>query len=361
MALTKRFITYKCNVCKRTKDFSADNLHAFINLCTITQNCSGKLSPIATKNIRSILPSEPVNGLLDWIPQNAVILNTVAAVETIFPLDSNSDQIMTIAVLNEGFTALDDTFSLTFTVQRTNIQDFVEYTYTLAANQDTIIGADNSSQSKVLKFISSDNVNVFINGVQTNQFVLQYSDTVGYAIVLNTTRTVSVSVKVVVYPQISITETTSVQFTKNENLTFLKSTAWNNAKSIMLNGLEYVLYSSVLESLPANKELNLYPGNSLTNYSLSNMYFLLSNDPYTSIDRILDFIVPLDILSTPDLWVKYYVDSNKKQIQVSYLALTSIENPIICNLINSEIITTNKLSSSVNIALPKNNSILGAI
>lgn len=358
MASTKRFITYKCNTCKRTKDFLADDLHSFINLCTITQHCPGKLAPIATKNIRSILASNPIAGVLDWLPKEAPPEVSNKIIPKTFLLDNSFSQVMCIAVKNSGQTLPTD-FNLTFTVQKTNVQEFTEYVYNLGANQDTIIGADISSQAKVLKFTNTDNVSVYINGVQTEDISVKYSDSVGYAIVLNTTRNVISNIRVVVYPRIDISETATINFVKNNALILSKTTAWSNINSIILNGHKYILYSSVLNMLPANKELNLYPGNALNDLVLSDMYFLLSNNPFTSIDRILTFVVPLNVLTTPDLWVKNYVDSSTKHIQVSYQAVEQITSPIDVTLIAAETVVINSIATEEVTPLPVNTNILG--
>lgn len=345
---TKKFITYKCNRCKRTKEFNTDNLHAFINLCTITQGCSGRLAPIARKNLRDILPSAPVSGLTDWQPRNSVaaITSTSVQLQTNVQLSSDSTGTLTLAVQNQVLPIVMPThIRIVFAELSSDVQNYVEFDFNMAAGFTTITGADNSSSAKVLSFTESDSIVVYINGVhydETNYTLVYDQNQRGYMITFKSTVTYSATVKIVVFPSTSINLTAPLTFVENQTISN-NTTAWLNASALSFNNTTWTTYTcSDVSGLPRNTLFNIYPGsnqilsdsatfnmalagNSIT---LDQFAFLLANDPFTVIDRNHNAIVFLNDLVDDTTYVRYYSTYNFEELQVSNLAISALTAPI---------------------------------
>lgn len=296
-----RYITYKCNTCGRTLDVLQDNLRSFIDRCTITQHCKGKLAPISLKTLRNVLASSEHSNLQDRISSTNVKFQTSSV-----PIALNSQKsIITLAVKETPSMA--DHFFLKFNIN-SSVSSYKEYTYSLS-NFNSIMGAD--SLSSILKFTPADTVLVYINGIlwaegQTgaNGYTLVYnSSSIGYLIQLSTEVFVQSSVRVVVYTPSAIQYTNNIEFIANSASNL--ETSWSNVTRVFMKNSYYRLYSSNdLNVLPLNTRLNLFPGDN--NFDISTMDFLLANPNYTPIDRNYVNIVSLNNLATNENFLNVY-------------------------------------------------------
>ena len=365
----KKFITYQCNICKRTKDMPTDKLHGFINLCTITQNCGGRLKPIATKNLREILPSSSEANLVNWKPRTqqeaAIQLQEEPVVH--LNLASSSAKVLTMAVKGDP-NLLPLNIDLKFSIELADSQSYLEYTYTLAAGIDTIIGTDNSSLGKLLRFTNNDVVMVYINGVllSTSDFTLNYQGSTGYSVTLHTIKNVQTSAKVVVFQNVPIAETSALTFSKNSNLDI--SSAWENVNSVLINGEQWTVYSCVdISALPINSILTLYEGSSfsqtLPNTPLDQLRFLAAYDPFTVVDRIYNAVVSLANLSAENQYIRVYSHAGLVQLQTTNKTIDMLEIIRVdeVNDVSKELVTSLINSTLEPTLFPTNSSVIGPV
>lgn len=367
----KKYITYQCDTCKRTKDLPTDKLHGFINLCTITQNCKGRLKPIATKNLREILPSSVSSSLSNWKPRTSINSGESPAISNeeviYFNAASSTSKILTLAV--KGIPAsLPSVVDIKFSIEKAESQSYIEYTYTLAANSDTIIGTDNSSYGKMLRFFVTDVVMVYVNGVLLleTDYVLNFQGTNGYSVTINQKKKVQSAVKVVVFQNVPIAETTPIIFTKNSELDI--NSAWENVTSVTINSDVWTLYSCLdLSELPVNTILTLYQGatfsNALNLTELTNVNLLLAYDPFTPIDRINSCLVSFDKLSAENQHLRIYSHNGSNQVQITNhtldlslsIRITTVKDPM------NELVNTLSQASIDPVLLPSNLTVIGPI
>jgi hypothetical protein len=377
----KKIITYQCNKCRRLKDFTSSDLHAFINLCTITKNCEGRLSPIATKNLRNVLASTPIDGIPDWNsrfdPSVSVQDNNEQVVY--YDLASSSSFSLTLALRKGSVLVLPSDFTLRFAMQSMSNLVYNEFTYYMTSTFSQVTGPDTSPSAKVLRFTASDTIVVYRNGVELsegtgpNDYQLMYNSTqLGYAIKFNTTSTISTLIKVFVYQAQSVELTTPLVFTKNALLVSSSDnkTAWSNALEVDIDGIEYVLYTCTdTSTLPTNMLLNIYPSNNQlstdTSQLLEHYKFLVSYKPYTVADRIYEALVPMTNLidTNTSIRMTYSTNDSSQYLEVSgtaveyptkpitILSFDSMDNELLYGIISS-VSDQTVISNNVNIIGP---------
>lgn len=335
----KKIITYQCDKCRRTKDYQASILNAFVNLCSITKNCTGRLHPIATKNLRNVLPSSPEAGLTDWFSRFENPTKTIIKEETISyaNLASNYKYALTLAVKKE--TTNCSSFELQFAVQQSESTSFIEYDFYMTTPFTQVIGKDSSSSARILKFTSADSVSVFKNGIEltegsaVSEYKLLFNNSNGYAIQFNQEISTSTLIKVIVYQAQQIFLTEPLIFTKNSEIANNKDnqTSWLNVLNVNINNEEYVLYSCLdISNIPSNKLLNIYPNNNqisnqlpnteIISTDLNDYYFLISYMPYSNVDRAYDIVCNLSNLAEADTNIRIFSTSSEKRLEISSLS-----------------------------------------
>jgi len=335
----KKIVTYKCTTCNRTKDYEASKLHSFIDLCSITLNCSGKLLPIATKSLRNVLASAPVDGVPDWISRfentNANQITSINSSEQnlYVTLASSSSLALSLAVKrqNPSINNNPSSFTVSFATQQFEVSTFDEFTYFITSTFNSVSGPDTTSSKKVLRFTSSDIVKVFLNGVELsegtliNEYRLTYNGQNGYKVVFNTSYSVSSTVKVIVYQNQNIVLSNPITFTRNTLLvsSLDNQTSWSNVSTIEYQNDIFDVYTCLdTLSLPANQILNVYPnGNhfssNIVSPELSSFRFLLSYPPFSVIDRIYSAFISFHNLSDVDNHIRLYSNKGSITLEVS--------------------------------------------
>lgn len=361
----KKFITYECNTCKRSKDLAVDLIHGFVDKCTITKNCTGRLFPIKAKNLRDILPSKGAAGLQNWTPRgNLTEAERLVNKPVSYDLASSGNRTLTL-ISKVPFSTAPSTYLISFIAQLDTVQDYIEFDYTLASGSKTIIGKD--STGKTLRFSQTDLLNVYVQGVLRPQldpilgYTLNYQNGVGYSIDFNTTQAFATSVKVVVFQGVTLTETAQLEFIKNSELAV--DGAWSNIETVSLHGETWTVYTCIdTSALPVNSQLNLYevvpdPVKS----HLEDFYFLMAYSPYSVIDRVYSIGVHLSNLNLPNQYVSVNSVNGVKTINVSSESLSELTNLQLKQIKNTsaEVLTSAPISMAEPIKLET--SIIGPI
>jgi hypothetical protein len=315
MILTN-FITYKCNTCLRTKDIEQDNLRAFINKCTITNHCLGKLIPFKIKKTRNVLDNSVDSSVTDWskatYPKNP---NT----EALSYLNTGNGTI-TLAVKN----SMEHVINLAFSINKDVTTSFQEYTYNLS-NFSIILGRDTSPAKKILRFSPTDTVLVYINGelysdqIGTNKSYSLSAD--GSSVILGQKIFTPSDIKIIVYQAADITYSEFINFYANfsEN----HSSAWNNITKVSIAGEDYRVFTcSNFENLPINTRLNLLPG--ITDLNLNDCFLLLANPNYTAVDRILGYALSLANINDESNYIKIGLQNREYVVQCTSSSLEPV-------------------------------------
>jgi|688.fasta_scaffold06347_31 hypothetical protein len=385
MAANKKFVTYKCNTCNRTKDVEASSLHSFINLCSITLNCSGKLLPIATKSLRNVLASAPVDGVPDWISRFEISRNQTSSTinsseqNLYVTLASSSSLALSLAVKrqNPSINNNPSSLSISFATQQSEVNTFDEFTYFISSTFNSVSGPDSTSSKKVLRFTSSDIVKVFLNGVELiegtliNDYRLNYNGQNGYQVVFNTSYSISSVVKVIVYQNQNIVLSNPITFTRNTLLVsnLENQTSWTNVSTIEYGNDTYDVYTCLdTLSLPANQILNLYPnGNHFSSNviytDLNNFRFLLAYPPFSVIDRIYSAFVDFNNLSDVDYHLRLYSNNGSITLEVSKNSISYVSFAPLIHVAddNLEWLSSADVITDDTSLIPNNPKIIGPI
>ena len=319
------YITYECDTCGRTIDVLQDNVRVFTNGCTITKHCQGKLRPINTKTIRSVLAASENSDLVNWSGNQEAPSSKVVEL----PVSLNSAaNVITVAIQEPSNVAtIPSLFYLRFNVN-TTVNSYQEYIYSLNSFTE-ITGADDSTISKVLKFDPQDTVLVYINGALLSigtDYTLEYStlDGLGYGVLLTNEVYIQSNIRIVVFTPLPAQYTNSIEFRIHG--TFPISTAWSNVKRVSINGLWYSLFSSdELSLLPLNTRLSLaLDSNTFSFTTLPQMKILFANPNFTAIDRVLTSMITLSDVSTSEIYFNLVLYGTSYELQTVKGALSSI-------------------------------------
>lgn len=359
-----KFKHYKCDTCAKETDLNNDLTHAFIDKCTLTSGCSGRLRFIKEKNTKDLIISNLSNSSQVSLLQKYTKQDLP---EDINPCGSSTNE-MFIAI--KGDFSPNSNASIMFHEILAKEVEFSEYVFNLNIPVSTISGKDSSAQQKILTFDASSEITIFINGQEVDSTkyiaennILQFNDIITYTTYGSST----VFVKVIVNSK-SEQITKSISF--DRNVQNRSSGSWNNVDKVLIDNEVYsVFVCDEYFSLDLNSRLNVY---SLTvnEYVIdkSLAVILLSAEPFTVADRIYTKIINLSSLDSSTKHLKFVLKDQQEQLLVSSLALQDIY-PVI-SIVNSfdkskELaLTTSKIGSdvSINSQITNNNKyVLGPI
>lgn len=294
------YIIYQCSVCHRKKDILKDNRRAAPNQCTITKGCEGRLFNIG----ETITPEmiAPMPGLEEWYPRGQTKKNVqnVRPQETIFSLSSSNSGAMAVAVL-EFQSIMPTTLEIRLAQRRTEDVAYRQYTFkTKTASSVRIEGRDQNGKN--MRFdqeaILEDRVFVRVNGIQISTMTMTPN-----RIELAESAPINTLVDVIIYDERSIIEKT-ITLIRNKSMVPSSSRgAWNNIdyviKKTVTGDLKYFIYtidSSASIGIGRAKITSIEPA--------AEAMILLSSPPHASVDRYLNFVIPIS-----NLMFDYYLIS----------------------------------------------------
>lgn len=289
---TTRFITYKCNLCKRTIDEENRINSVKFTKCNITLGCEGKLYPIGSKNTRNIVATSAATDAAteDWLPREQVAARagTVTQVEAPpISLITGNDGELTIAIPASATAAT----SLTMVAKKRQVDasSFASFIFYRGGTVSFISGRDNSAESKTLLFETSDTIEVFVNGIKLGSTA--WSKDV-------TTQAITFSPALVGETlQIRINVTKAIA-SPSYNLTFAYNTSvgnssWENVSQIKMFDTTYKVftYGGLSTLLKIGEELQLVSIATGAAALTNSAYMLLAYSPYSPVDRELTSVI----------------------------------------------------------------------
>lgn len=314
------YIVYKCDTCQREIEHEQDSLRPSINKCNITFRCEGKLIKIGEKNIRSKFKTPAESNVIDWVPRGTVTELKKRSLLGAAPPNISlltGEQILTIGLQNSIVPPIANlhppTLVFKFKVIADTSNEFIEFTYQVNSPPQveistgiyaTVIqGPDSSTQHKILRYLSSDKIKVYIDGVEKEEDV-SFTININYpnSVLLSEPLVGTKTIKIYVYKQIE-QETVQINFTADET-----TGSWGNIKQVNQNGSIYNLYHSPeIANLPANKYLlvdsifdSAHPTVDLKQYII----VLLALDPWTHVDRQHESILDPTILGQLGVYIE---------------------------------------------------------
>lgn len=383
MSTLNKFIIYECNTCKRRTEIMIDGNRPDPIRCNITYKCRGKLQRVGESAAKKFLFTPPVIGLQDYISRGTVIeaapsfdwqpavqiassggvgMFTVAALKKVDNGNGTHDFVITDS---QGNTFSVDTqannvlvpehvtLSVSLFPISPGLLDYKRFTYLLAGTVDVIQGADNSPESNTLRFSSTNSIRIFINGVELDA---QYYDrSVDNQITFTPTiYDLNNVVDVLVYNDLSanidqsdliVLEFISLNWTQASNLAFRQACSWGDVQSVKIDGIEnfllYCIDTSVLKKDTSYgiKSFKISNMVETRDVNTSEIFWLLSNDPFSFQDKELNAFIQCSSLMTSTAYATFEqsLTSGSYELTVPRDLITDTINPIVpTNKIDTE-------------------------
>jgi hypothetical protein len=289
---TTRFITYKCNLCKRTIDEENRITSVKFTKCNITLGCEGKLYPIGSKNTRNIVATSPAadSTTEDWLPREQVAISAAAVSQRELPpisLITGAAGELTVAIPDAATTAT----SIIAVAKKRQVDPstFTPFIFYRGGTVSFISGRDNSPESKTLFFEAADTVEVIVNSVKLNTTSWTAdlaSQTISFSPAL-TAETLQIKINVT-----RATTAPSFNLTLTNNVT-PGSSSWSNVTKVNMFGSTYKLftYGNLSTLLKQGEELQLMSLSANTAPMTDVAYIMLAYSPYSPVDRELSSVV----------------------------------------------------------------------
>ena len=360
-----KFRRYKCDTCNKEVDLENNITHAFIDRCTLTKGCLGRLRLVGEKNSKDNILNFESFIQPDSISGGATDLSLPAFVDA----SSNEANDMVIAVKRVGAVTQSSVLSLSLKEVLSKEQTYKEFVFNLTVPFSAISGKDSSVEQKVLTFEDTDSVVIFINGKEIDSTVYTLENNIvrfATQVVYNTYSASSVFVKILVF---SKEETVSKTIAFRKNVEGLSSNAWSNVSEIKLGGETYDIFTAA-DTLSVDLNTRLIPQTASldgNNIQLNDISLLLSNQPYQIYDRISTRVVKLsDLDSSVDL-IKYELINSVPRFLVSSISISDVFPPIspvfvFDKKIESAVVSTIGDDTSLNRNITNNNRyVLGPV
>ena len=166
----KKYVKLLCSVCARQKDHLIDSTHYTPDRCTITLGCEGRLSPIGLTSSGSSVLSLPPTGASNWYARGSTLSTSKAITEdALYDTSTGSKKQIVIAVSNGLLSFIPDgnaELKLDLNIEQQVAKDYRQYTYRRSAPFTTINGVEDNQSKKVLRYATTDEVSVYLNGVK---------------------------------------------------------------------------------------------------------------------------------------------------------------------------------------------------
>lgn len=341
--ISSPYIIYKCDTCTRETERQEDSRRPDPLRCTITLNCRGKLFRSGERAAKKFLFPSTTTSLVDWRARGTVVDPSTTSVEVaqISLCTTRTGQGLTIATKNTTASS----GSIVLYELTPELVKYKKFFYLINTVVQQIRGVDDSADRNTLRFISTEKVKVFVNGVELESF--QFDRSIDNEITFTPMiTTINNLIEVVVYDDISntITEENTIRLpiirmiasdTRRSNFT------WGDTSSIEIFNESY----SLMFCLDINKliqgqsygfvGIELMDNNVSTLVDPTSVKFVLGKFPFTNNDAELFAYGAVDtFIDDQVISYKTSTTSTALELTVSEDAITQIATPILRNVIN---------------------------
>jgi hypothetical protein len=247
-----------------------------------------------------------------------------------------------------------------------NLLQFKPYSYQVSGSVQVIRGIDDSLNANSLRFNSTNNVRVFINGVEldSSQYDRSVDDQITFTPAIYETNNV---IDILVYNDLSSSISTSeivklkfdvLNSSDQTDLSFLTANSWGDSCSVKYKDERFLLHCCDISKLTPDfsygiSYLEISNGTTTKNVLPSEFGLLLGSSPYTSHDKELySFLRGSNLLN--GITVLYYGQDESTgltEIRVVESVLTQLTRPLIpsrnvdlTSVESSTLVSQNKLN-----------------
>lgn len=347
----KKYLRLSCSTCHRTVDKLVDLTHYAPDQCTITLRCPGRLFPIQYRSDGGITASQ-IAGVQDWRPRGTTASSATA--ETIQFLNLRTGTVgaeqlgqLVIAADLAAPPAPGSVLNVKLIQRADAPKAYKQFIYRIEGMFSSVGGIESGLEKKVLRYSTTDTVQVFLNGVKLqngvapNDYQLYNGAINGVppnTVNFNTPISLSgvTQVDVIVSPTVPETEVT-LPFTLNAYDESRQSLgAWEDVQSVLAvrSGAWRTMYLFTLDlenaALSLNTVYTAAPTASLgaTLVPISSLMFVVSRAPYSVLDRYTNIVVPFSSLEFERDYLKYSVSEGIPTMQCTTTAAEEVYPPL---------------------------------
>lgn len=318
-----KFRHYKCDVCNKETDVDNNITHVFIDKCTLTAGCRGRLRLVSEKNSKDNI----VNFVEASVNPTRTSLVDVSIPALIDLSTAKSANALAIGVKSTGGSfAANATARLWLSEILNQDLEYQEYQFNLSVPVNAISGKDSSIDQRVLIFDTGSNISVSINGQEVDPALyVAENNSIRFLTQINygTYASSSIFVKILVYAPVT---TVSRELVFNRNVQNLSTSAWSNIEKVKAQGEEYTLFTCTdLSTIDLKTRMNV-SGLSVAGatHQLGDAFFLLAQDPFGVLDRIETRVIRLSALVNDANYLRYNVIANENKVLVTSNSISDV-------------------------------------
>lgn len=278
------FETFKCTVCNRATEKPVSQKHAPINRCDITAKCRGVLTKIGSSDTKTMAAPSAVEGISNWAPRHASAATQAFKPVPTLCLDTDKS-VLTFAVPSSRC-GIEPDIAVRFEAAVFTNKQYTEYVFGRPSGTALVSGQDDSSKRVALRFSNTDQVSVFVNGVELPPH--SYDRSVLNRLVftpalLDDSNSINVLVTKANEP-VFITG-----FAHRHGMPNAPAGAWDNIVTVTIRGIAHTLFSIAVRPGINTGIIVAAIGNWVQDVGL----LLLANEPYSHFDRALSTVVSI--------------------------------------------------------------------
>lgn len=396
------FTVFQCDVCKRQIELENNSERPDPRRCIITNKCTGHLLRVAGRNSRSELFPPVVIGLQDYIQRGSNLAQraVLQPVETANLLTAD-DQMTMGGVLKREFPvssgnyfwAASDSDDVVVDLEATtlaadvptsavkiriqlfeltpSILNYRQYTYNRGTGIQAVRGSDDTPDHRVLRFVTTDRVEVFVNGIQLTetQFDRTVDDVVTFTPLLTDSSNV---IQAFVFQDIDVLISNATLIPINfsvlnpdvlADIEQRSVNAWGDVLSVApIVSTRMLMFSENLGDLTPGKQYGvarvdlvgpLIPAG--TEAKASDLRIVLATDPFAFEDKNLYSTISLFTLIDEDAALQFTQDISSGKLSLTVaesLVTTTFERFEIIEYVDSELLTNANQDETSNVATP---------
>jgi hypothetical protein len=340
----KKYLRYTCTVCQRVADRLLDNVRVLPDKCTITFKCEGRLVPVEYRSNAQIITA-PETGVSDWYARGSIAASAVSDAAATFVDTSTGATKQVVIAVQLGSAPGGDALRLALNERSDAPKSYKQYVFRQDATFTTISGVEAGLDKKTLRYSTTDEVQVYVNGVlqEPGTGATQYTlndgtstasvppNTIGFNSPITTAGITQVDVIVS-----AAATTTQAVLTFNRNQydeSRVGTGSWENVSYVQLlrngtlqNWYLYTLDLGDADQLTLNTimtaDTKAMIGSILV--QASNMMFLLARKPFSNLDRYTDVVVPVSTLTFERDYLKYFNVNGAPALYITETALQTV-------------------------------------
>ena len=338
----RKYLKYKCPICKREKDELVDTKRVKVLKCAITLGCVGRLFPIKYSETADLIPNAPPAGVENWysrLQDKPTWYNEIS--DNLIVLSNGAESSLFVMVSHDLADFSTDVVKLTFSMEQASNNDFREYVFNTTLSTEVVSGIEDGISKKVLRYntsaINPDVLIVYVNGVKftegidVNQYQINRvsNNIIANTIKFNTPLLGKNKVTIIV---------TKASTNKQEIVNFTRLTpndilgAWDNTNYVIHNSKKYYIYYHNFKNSTLDRNRKMFVSKVVVNQNggdntvpIASCKILLTNgELITRIDRVLTNYVGCDKISNTECSVFLMDEKNTSKLVTSELLVDSI-------------------------------------